>query len=109
MTTTTPLSIPSILSNNDLTTLETQVILELSTQLNDWIGSETYSPVECADVANGTGLTVRSVKGIIGSLTKKGIVSTYEHEECRGWDGKIEEKAFQVIYFVDQDLMQPND
>ena len=98
-------SVEEIFSNNNLTALETSVITELANQLQDWIGCETYSPVQHSDVSDALGIKVTSVKGAVGSLVKKGILDVYTHEEARDSFGKIEEPEHHVIFFVDQDTM----
>jgi len=98
-------TVANIIQQNNLTALETSVVNELATQLDPWIGCETYSPVEHSDVADALGIKVTSVKGAVGSLVKKGILDVYTHEEQRDSWGKIEEKASQVINFIGQDEM----
>jgi len=97
--------IKTILAEKNLTELEIRVIKCLVNKLDSWIGVETYSPVEHSDISEAIGLTIKQVKGVVGSLVKKNIVEVYEHEECRGWDGRIEEPAHHVINFVGQDTM----
>jgi len=98
-------TVTNIIQENNLTALETSVVNELAVQLAPWIGCETYSPVEHSDVADALGIKVASVKGAVGSLVKKGLLDVYTHEEERDMWGKIEEKASQVIFFVEQEKM----
>lgn len=98
-------TVANIIQENNLTALETSVVNELATQLDQWIGVETYSPVEHLHIADALGIKVASVKGAVGSLVKKGILDVYTHEEQRDMWGKIEEKATQVINFMGQDEM----
>ena len=98
-------TVANIIQDNNLTALEISVVNELSVQLAPWIGCETYSPVEHSDVADALGIKVASVKGAVGSLVKKGLLDVYTHEEERDMWGKIEEKASQVIFFVEQEKM----
>jgi DNA-binding MarR family transcriptional regulator len=65
------------------------------TLLTEFIGSlyaeEGYSDVDAKDLAHGTGIDIKIVRGALGSLVKKGIVSV---ETMQNWG----EEAYQIIY-----------
>jgi DNA-binding MarR family transcriptional regulator len=65
------------------------------TLLTEFIGSlyaeEGYSDVDAKDLAQGTGIDIKIVRGALGSLVKKGIVSI---ETMQNWG----EKAYEIIY-----------
>ena len=81
---------------NDLTDLETQVLIELVTQVRDWIGCEQYSPADTDTLSKATGLNVSTIKGVLGSLVKKGLVWTLnEYDETQV--GLAEQDLFAPI------------
>jgi hypothetical protein len=65
------------------------------TLLTEFIGSlyaeEGFSDVDAKDLAQGTGIDIKIVRGALGSLVKKGIVSV---ETMQNWG----EKAYEIIY-----------
>ena len=62
----------------NLTTGEEEVLTDLISQLYAEPG---FTDVSCEDIAHGSIYTLNQVKGYIGSLTKKGIVSTFDNGE----------------------------
>ena len=86
-------TINTIKATNNLTEKEIEVIDFLSKELEPWIGVEDYSPIEVSDIAQGTSQSINSVKGIVGSLCKKQILSTWRDE------------SMDLISFLDQCLM----
>lgn len=79
-TNTNKFNVPTV----QLTEKEFKVVEFLIEELEPWIGSETYSPLEVSDIAKGLGSTPKSIRGIIGSLTKKEVVYSYDHEAGDG-------------------------
>jgi hypothetical protein len=66
------------LTENEKNALETlQVALEC------WIGEEGHSDTTVADLAYLANTPVSSMKGVVGSLVRKGILCVYE-QECDG-------------------------
>ena len=59
---------------------------------------EYFSDLEVSDLAEYTNLGINVVKGVVGSLKKKGILDT---ESNRCGDGKTRES----VYFTDQENM----
>jgi hypothetical protein len=82
------------LNTNDMNTQINLTELE-QTLLTEFIGSlyaeEGYSDVDAKDLAQGTGIDIKIVRGALGSLVKKGIVSI---ETMQNWG----EKAYEIIY-----------
>jgi DNA-binding MarR family transcriptional regulator len=60
-----------------LTDNEKEVIDCLKINLKAWIGHEDFSDIDCKDIAEQLKIDVKSVKGIVGSLVKKGILETF--------------------------------
>lgn len=89
--------IPIFVLPNNTNDMNTQINLtELEqTLLTEFIGSlyaeEGYSDVDAKDLAQGTGIDIKIVRGALGSLVKKGIVSI---ETMQNWG----EKAYEIIY-----------
>ena len=81
-------------NNTDMNTQINLTDLE-QTLLTEFIGSlyaeEGYSDVDAKDLAHGTGIDIKIVRGALGSLVKKGIVSV---ETMQNWG----EEAYQIIY-----------
>lgn len=61
----------------ELTVLEYSVLKELIDLLYAEPG---FSDVDVTDIAEKSGLTINQVKGVVGSLTKKGIVCVGEED-----------------------------
>lgn len=70
-------NVKEIIDSFKLTDNETKVILLLNDQLKSYFG-ETYSDVDCNDIADLLKMNVKTVKGVIGSLVKKNICGTYD-------------------------------
>jgi DNA-binding MarR family transcriptional regulator len=68
----------------NLTQLESQVLGSLISQLYAEAG---YSDVDAKDIARATKVDIKSVRGSLGSLVRKGIV---------GIDGN--DSGYQIIY-----------
>ena len=70
-----------VLSNNtnDMNTQQINLTDLEQTLLTELIGSlyaeEGFSDVDAKDLAQGTGISIKIVRGALGSLVKKGIVS----------------------------------
>ena len=86
-------TLKDITTGINLTTNETVILLYLNTELSSYFG-ETYSDVDCNDIAKGLKMNVSTVKGVVGSLVKKGILET--------WDTGT---GYDVINFVEQEEM----
>lgn len=78
-----------------LTQNEKNALVTLQDALECWIGQEGHSDTTVADLAKLTNTPVSSMKGIVGSLVKKGILLCYE-QEC---DGQI------FVAFEDQEYL----
>ena len=64
-----------------LTDLETTTLNWLKTI--GWYNYDNepfFSDVEASDIAKGTGIDISSLKGVLGSLSKKGLVAVDEYE-----------------------------
>jgi DNA-binding MarR family transcriptional regulator len=72
----------------NLTQLETQVLTCLIDML---YAEEGFSDVDAKDIANEIKVNIKSVRGAVGSLVKKGIVYI---EETNTWGAPI----YQLIY-----------
>jgi len=57
--------------NLNITTLETQVLTEL---IQGLYAEPGFSDVSDADLVRQTGIPAKSIRGVLGSLTKKGII-----------------------------------
>jgi predicted transcriptional regulator len=68
----------------NLTQLEEQVLVSLISQL---YAEEGYSDVDAKDIAQNIKVDIKSVRGSLGSLVRKGIV---------GIDGN--DSGYQIIY-----------
>lgn len=86
-------NVKEILDNTKLTEKEVMVVKLLNDQLKSYFG-EMYSDIDCNDIAKLLEWDVKTVKGVIGSLTKKNIVTT--------WDTGT---GYEVISLVNQDEM----
>ena len=73
----------------NLTDLEQTLLTELISGL---YAEEGFSDVDAKDLARGTGINIKIVRGALGSLVKKGIVSI---EQTDNWGA---EEQFQLIY-----------
>ena len=88
----------NIVLSNNTNDMNTQINLtELEqTLLTELIGSlyaeEGFSDVDAKDLARGTKIDIKIVRGALGSLVKKGIVSI---EQTDNWGA---EEQFQLIY-----------
>ena len=87
------MTLQEIKKNNSITTSESIVLDCLNEMLCGNFG-ELYSNVGCSDIAHSTKINLESVKGVVGSLVKKGILST-----CNPGTG------YDVVYFADQENM----
>ena len=87
-----------VLSNNtnDMNTQQINLTDLEQTLLTELIGSlyaeEGFSDVDAKDLAQGTGISIKIVRGALGSLVKKGIVSI---EQTDNWGA---DEQFQLIY-----------
>jgi predicted transcriptional regulator of viral defense system len=79
MTTTTN----NTIENLNLTELETKV---LTTLIDNLYAEAGFSDVDAKDLSNWTKIDIKSVRGAVGSLVKKGIISIYDNGE------------YQIIY-----------
>jgi hypothetical protein len=62
-----------------LTELETKTLNWLKNEgWYNWSGEPHFSDVEAQDVSNGTGININSLKGVLGSLSKKGFIFVEE-------------------------------
>ena len=63
------------------TALETKVLNWLKkTGWYNYDNEPFYSDVEAKDIATGTGIEIQSLKGVLGSLSKKDLISIDEYE-----------------------------
>ena len=86
-----------VLTNtNDMNTQQINLTDLEQTLLTELIGSlyaeEGFSDVDAKDLAQGTGISIKIVRGALGSLVKKGIVSI---EQTDNWGA---DEQFQLIY-----------
>jgi DNA-binding MarR family transcriptional regulator len=72
----------------NLTDLEQKLLTEF---IGNLYAEEGYSDVDAKDLAHGTGIDIKIVRGALGSLVKKGIVSV---ETMQNWG----EEAYHIIY-----------
>jgi len=87
-------TVREIIEAGDFTEKEIRVLKFLNLALSDHFG-DTFTDVDCKDIAEGCGLDINSVKGILGSLIKKDILQA---DRFRGGDGK----NYECFYFTDQ-------
>ena len=73
----------------NLTDLEQTLLTEL---IGSLYAEEGFSDVDAKDLAQGTGISIKIVRGARGSLVKKGIVSI---EQTDNWGA---DEQFQLIY-----------
>jgi DNA-binding MarR family transcriptional regulator len=65
------------MNNLNLTELETKVL----TAFIDGLYAEPgFSDVDAKDIANMTKIDIKSVRGVLASLVKKGIIYIYDNE-----------------------------
>ena len=87
------MTLSEITSNITLTEKESKVLSyiydELSGNFGELVG------IGCTEVANALNVHVKTIKGIVGSLVKKGILTTYETVS-----------GYEVVVFVDQEDME---
>lgn len=62
-----------------ITTLE---YLFITTLIDQLYAEEGFSDVDIIDMAREMALTLPECKGVLGSLTKKGLVHTYDEYRC---------------------------
>lgn len=91
-------TVNTLFKDQNFTPLEIQVMGQLNEELKGNFG-ETYSHVECKDLAKALSLEVSTIKGVVGSLVKKGILDTYDGRQNRG-DAPID-----LVHFKDQETM----
>ena len=84
-----------ILGSQPFTELELRTLIALCDLLTPFFG-EAYSDVDCTDIAKRTGLDVNTIKGVVGSLVRKGVVGT---------DQISTDTIHNLVYFVDQEQM----
>lgn len=84
-----------ILTSQPFTELELQVLHTLNNGLQSYFGEE-YSDMDCIDIAKSTNLSVNTVKGVVGSLVKKDVLTT--------WRIKTD-ATYDLVLFVDQEEM----
>lgn len=87
-------TLKNILAENSLTELEVTVLIALNYELRGNFG-ELYSHVDTADLAEATNNSKPTIKGVLSSLQKKGIVV------C-----DIYEDGSNLVGFVGQDEME---
>ncbi len=64
-----------------LTALETKTLNWLKTEgWYNYTAEPYFTDVDAADVAAGTGIEIKSLKGVLGSLSKKGLICIDEYE-----------------------------
>lgn len=88
------MTLTEITNGIELTEKETVITLHLYSELSSYFG-ETYSDVDCNDIAKNLKVDVKTVKGVVGSLVKKGILET--------WDTGT---GYDVVSFVKQEEMK---
>lgn len=79
-----------IITKNSLTEKEVEIVKLLNDQLSSYFG-ETYSDIDCNDIAELLKWKVGSVKGVVGSLVKKNILGTFDTGT-----------GYEVVYFLEQ-------
>ena len=88
------MTLTEITTGINLTEKETAILLHLHSELSSYFG-EVYSDVDCNDISKSLNIDVNAVKGVVGSLVKKGILDTYDNGT-----------GFDVISFVMQEEME---
>ena len=78
--------------NLQLTDLETQVLENL---INNLYAEPGFSDVDAKDISSSTGIPMKSIRGVISSLVKKGIVHLEETDNM--WASE----QFVIIYLHD--------
>ena len=88
------MTLTEITNGINLTEKETAILLHLYSELSSYFG-EGYSDIDCNDISKSLKIDVKTVKGVVGSLVKKGILDTYDTGT-----------GFDVISFVMQEEME---
>jgi|SRR5699024_1506658 len=70
-----------IKKSSSLTELETKVLDYVNDNMKEY--GDGYSDVTVEDLSNYLGNSLNTIKGVVGSLTKKGLVITDHVEESR--------------------------
>lgn len=83
-------NVKEIIDNVKLTGNESVIVMLLNHQLKSYFG-ETFSDIDCNDIAELLKWNVKTVKGVIGSLVKKNICGTYDTGT-----------GYEVVNFVNQ-------
>ena len=78
----------------NLTELEQKLLTEL---IGSLYAEEGFSDVDAKDLAHGTKIDIKIVRGALGSLVKKGIVWI---EETQTW-GVPKSEQYQIIYLCE--------
>lgn len=91
-------TINTLLKSQSFTELETRLMIHLNEELSGNMG-ETFSHVECKDLAIALNLEVSTIKGVVGSLVKKGVLDTYDGRLNRG------DAPLDLVYFKEQEQM----
>ena len=78
--------------NLQLTNLETQVLENL---INNLYAEPGFSDVDANDISRSTGIPMKSIRGVLSSLVKKGIIFLNETDSF----GASEQ--FVIIYLHD--------
>lgn len=87
-------TVREIIEAGDFTEKEIQILKFLNLALSDHFG-DTFTDVDCKDIAEGCEIDINGAKGVVGSLMKKGILKA---DRFRGGDGK----NYECFYFTDQ-------
>ena len=83
-----------------LTEMEAQVFDYLLDSLDDWIGSETYSPEATEDIQEFTKIPAKKLRGVLSSLEQKNILHNYETDISENFH---KEKMITLWLFTNQD------
>lgn len=83
-----------------LTKMEGQVYDYLLASLEDWIGSECYTPENADDISKGTGIPDKSLKGVLSSLKKKDLLWSAEIDADNSFTNN---SKMMLWYFPNQD------
>jgi DNA replication protein DnaD len=81
------------IKNLNLTELETTILTSFISHL---YAEEGFSDVEASDLAKWTKTDIKIVRGGLGSLIKKGIVSIFQQQ------GETQNHFYQIIYLNEQ-------
>ena len=82
--------------NLQLTALETKV---MEAYIDGLYAEPGFSDIDAKDLSNETGISTRTIRGVISSLVQKGIINIQETDNYAIVRGRMKQiPGFQIIY-----------